>query len=58
MDHPIFIGRKKGAPLALRLVAVKKPAHEPPKPRAGGAPSGAKGTFIRSPKEPLPLQSG
>jgi hypothetical protein len=26
IDRPIFIGRKKGAPLALRLVAVKKPA--------------------------------
>jgi Transposase DDE domain len=26
IDRPIFIGRKGGAPLALRLVAVKKPA--------------------------------
>jgi DDE family transposase len=26
IDRPIFIGRKRGAPLALRLVAVKKPA--------------------------------
>jgi len=25
IDRPIFIGRKGGAPLALRLVAVKKP---------------------------------
>jgi Transposase DDE domain len=26
IDRPIFIGRKRGAPLALRLVAVKRPA--------------------------------
>ena len=26
IDRPIFIGRKHGAPLAVRLVAVKKPA--------------------------------
>jgi len=26
IDRPIWIGRKRGAPLALRLVAVKKPA--------------------------------
>ena len=26
IDRPIFIGRKQGAPLALRLVAIKKPA--------------------------------
>jgi DDE family transposase len=26
IDRPIFIGRKGGAPLALRLVAIKKPA--------------------------------
>jgi hypothetical protein len=26
IDRPIFIGRKSGKPLALRLVAVKKPA--------------------------------
>jgi len=27
IDRPIFIGRKNGEPLALRLVAVKKPPH-------------------------------
>ena len=27
IDRPIWIKRKRGAPLALRLVAVKKPAH-------------------------------
>jgi hypothetical protein len=27
IDRPIFIARKSGDPLALRLVAVKKPAH-------------------------------
>jgi DDE family transposase len=26
IDRPIWIGRKRGAPLALRLVAIKKPA--------------------------------
>jgi hypothetical protein len=45
IDRPIFIGRKSGKPLALRLVAVRKSgqAAEAARRAAGGGPTGAKG---------------
>src|SRR6201987_4890503 len=56
IDRPIFIGRKNGKPLALRLVACRKP---PAAAEGGGRPVDrrARGA-IGSPKEPSTPRSG
>ena len=52
LDRPIFVGRKNGEPLALRLVAVKKSA------QAGRRADKREREAIRSPRELSPPQTG
>ena len=45
LDTPVWIGRKKAPPLALRLVAFRKPKRRPrPRARRRGLPQSAKAT--------------